>query len=109
MLSGRSGAAVLLCRCLHLLLLIRFRYACCRSHTAALLFILQALSCYQEAVRLRPCYADAFTGMGVVLKELKRRPEAEACFEAVVRLRPNCALAHGNLAGGRDTGKVHVC
>jgi hypothetical protein len=43
--------------------------------------------------------ADAFTGMGVVLKDLKRLPEAEACFEAVVRLRPNCALAHGNLAG----------
>jgi protein O-GlcNAc transferase len=61
----------------------------------------QALSCYQEAIRLRPCYADALTGMGVVLKELKRRPEAEACFEAVVRLRPNCALAHGNLAGDR--------
>lgn len=43
--------------------------------------------------------ADAFTGMGVVLKDLKRLPEAEACFEAVVRLRANCALAHGNLAG----------
>lgn len=37
--------------------------------------------------------------IGVVLKDLKRLPEAEACFEAVVRLRPNCALAHGNLAG----------
>lgn len=60
---------------------------------------MQALGCYQEAVKLRPGYADAFTGMGVVLKELKRRAEAEACFEAVVRLRPSCALAHGNLAG----------
>jgi hypothetical protein len=37
---------------------------------------------------------------GVVLKDLKRLSEAEACFEAVVRLRPSCALAHGNLAGG---------
>jgi hypothetical protein len=37
--------------------------------------------------------------LGVVLKELKRRSEAEACFEAVVLLRPACALAHGNLAG----------
>jgi hypothetical protein len=53
----------------------------------------------QEAVRLRPAYADAYTGMGVALKELKRRDEAEACFAQVVRLRPGCALSLGNLAG----------
>ncbi len=50
-------------------------------------------------MRLRPAYADAFTGMGVALKELKRRDEAEACFSQVVRLRPGCALSLGNLAG----------
>jgi Flp pilus assembly protein TadD len=53
----------------------------------------------QEAARLRPDYADAFTGMGASLKELKRMGEAEACFERVVRLRPGCALSLGNLAG----------
>jgi len=58
---------------------------------------LQALM--QEAVRARPVYADAFTGMGISLKELKRREEAEACFQQVVRLRPGCALSLGNLAG----------
>ena len=57
----------------------------------------------QEAVRLRPGYADAFTGLGVSLKELKRRDEAEACFEAVVRLRPRCALSLGNLAGAHQS------
>lgn len=50
-------------------------------------------------MRLRPAYADAYTGMGVALKELKRRDEAEACFAQVVRLRPGCALSLGNLAG----------
>lgn len=49
---------------------------------------------------------------GVVLKDLKRLPEAEACFDAVVRLRPNCALAHGNLAGkhthGVESPSLHV-
>ena len=50
-------------------------------------------------MRLRPNYADAYTGMGVSLKELRRRPEAQACFETVVRLRPGCALSLGNLAG----------
>lgn len=53
----------------------------------------------QEAVRARPGYADAFTGMGISLKELKRREEAEVCFQQVVRLRPGCALSLGNLAG----------
>ena len=55
--------------------------------------------CEQEAVRSRPAYADAYTGMGISLKELKRREEAEACFQQVVRLRPGCALSLGNFAG----------
>ncbi len=50
-------------------------------------------------MRARPGYADAFTGMGISLKELKRREEAEACFQQVVRLRPGCSLSLGNLAG----------
>ena len=50
-------------------------------------------------MQLRPSYADAYTGMGVSLKELKKREEAEGCFQAVVRLRPGCALSLGNLAG----------
>lgn len=50
-------------------------------------------------MRARPGYADAFTGMGISLKELKRREEAEACFQQVVLLRPGCSLSLGNLAG----------
>ena len=60
----------------------------------------QALCLFlQEAVRLRSNYADAFTGMGVSLKELGRKEEAVACLQQVVRLRPHCALSLGNLAG----------
>jgi protein O-GlcNAc transferase len=44
--------------------------------------------------------------MGVALKELRRKPEAEACFEAVVALRPACALSLGNLAGEGAGGGV---
>ena len=54
-------------------------------------------------MRLRISYADAYTGMGVSLKELKRKEEAEQCFAQVVRLRPNCALSLGNLAGNADS------
>ena len=53
----------------------------------------------QEAVRLRANYADAYTAMGVSLKELGRKAEAQACFQVVARLRPGCALSLGNLAG----------
>ena len=64
----------------------------------------------QEAVRARPNYADAFTGMGISLKELKRREEAEACFQQVVRLRPGCSLSLGNLAGERSYPlKAEMC
>ena len=61
--------------------------------------VTHTVSTVQEAVRLRSSYADAFTGMGVSLKELKRKEEAEHCFAQVVRLRPHCALSLGNLAG----------
>lgn len=54
---------------------------------------------WQEAVRLRSNYADAYTGLGMSLKELKRKEEAEVCFRQVVALRPACALSLGNLAG----------
>lgn len=57
-------------------------------------------------MRARPNYADAFTGMGISLKELKRREEAEACFQQVVRLRPGCSLSLGNLAG--EHSYLHV-
>lgn len=53
----------------------------------------------QEAIRLRANYADAYTAMGVSLKELGRKQEAQACFQVVARLRPACALSLGNLAG----------
>lgn len=53
----------------------------------------------QEAVRLRANYADSYTAMGVSLKELGRKQEAQACFQVVARLRPSCALSLGNLAG----------
>lgn len=68
---------------------------CCKFE----LLTIDMLSVVQEAVRLRQKYADAFTGMGVSLKELKRKEEAEQCFAQVVRLRPHCALSLGNLAG----------
>jgi protein O-GlcNAc transferase len=65
------------------------------------------VACYQEAIRLQPSNVDARTGLGVSLRELGRRTEAEAEFRAVVTQRPECALALGNLAGVLyDQGKL---
>ena len=52
-----------------------------------------------EAVTARPDYAEAFTGLGLSLKELGRLKEAEASFESVVHLQPDSALGLGNVAG----------
>ena len=43
------------------------------------------------------------------LKESKRKDEAEACFQQVVRLRPGCALSLGNLAGALPAPFSHCC
>lgn len=63
------------------------------------IFVFLILLFVKQAIRVKLNYADAYTGMGVSLKELKRKDEAAACFERVVKLRPGCALSLGNLAG----------
>ena len=42
---------------------------------------------------------EALTGLGLSYKELGRLPDAQAAFEAALRLQPHNALALGNLAG----------
>lgn len=57
------------------------------------------LTFLQEAIKFKPNYTDAYTGMGVSLKETGRKQEAIACFQRVCNLKPHCALSYGNLAG----------
>ena len=52
---------------------------------------------YQEAIRLRPGYAEAHNNLGVVLLQKDRIDEAIARFESALRIEPFYADAHNNL------------
>jgi predicted O-linked N-acetylglucosamine transferase (SPINDLY family) len=57
-----------------------------------------AAECYQQAIVLRPDWADAHNNLGTVLYDLDRLAEAEACFRRALTIRPENAMALDNLA-----------
>jgi len=56
----------------------------------------KALEAFQEAIRLKPGYAEAHNNKGVVLSKLNRWEEALEAFEEAIRLKPGYADAHYN-------------
>jgi tetratricopeptide (TPR) repeat protein len=58
----------------------------------------EALSDYEEAVRLKPDYYKARGNLGNALRSLGRTPEAIAQYEEALRIYPEFAEAHNNLA-----------
>jgi protein O-GlcNAc transferase len=67
----------------------------------------QALSYYEEAIRIDPLFADAYSNMGNLLKELGRLDEAITKYEMAIQLKPHFADAHNNLACAyKDCGRV---
>ena len=57
----------------------------------------RAIECYRKAIRLRPDYADAHTGLGAALSESGRPDEAIQHFREATRLEPASAFARNNL------------
>ena len=53
----------------------------------------EELASYEEAIKLRPDYVEAWYGRGVTLLDLKRPEEALLSFEEATRLRPDYAEA----------------
>jgi hypothetical protein len=51
----------------------------------------------RQAVRLRPQAAEANNNLGLVLADLGRFEQAEACYHEALRLNPGYAEAHTNL------------
>jgi tetratricopeptide (TPR) repeat protein len=57
----------------------------------------EALAAFEQALRLDPNNALAYSNRGKVLHELGRPKEALASFEQALRLDPDLAVAHNNL------------
>ena len=56
----------------------------------------EAAACYQQALRLKPDYAEAHNNLGNVFKE-KGPDQAAACYQRALQLKPDYALANYNL------------
>src|SRR5262245_30695964 len=73
-----------------------------------------ALPHYQEAVRLKPDYADAYNNMGTVLAALGKPEQAIESYNEALRLNPEHAEGHQNLGiamenlGRLDEARVHL-
>ena len=58
-----------------------------------------AISHYEQALLIKPDYAEAHNNLGNTLLELGRVPEAVGHFEQALRVAPNSARVHYNMAG----------
>ncbi len=58
----------------------------------------KAVESFEEAIRYRPDYGDAFTNMGIAWHRGGRLDLAERAFRQALRLKPDSLAAHKNLA-----------
>jgi tetratricopeptide (TPR) repeat protein len=56
----------------------------------------EAVAAYEQAMRLDPNYALAYSNKGFVLCEFQRYDEALTVYEQAIRLDPDSALAYNN-------------
>ena len=57
---------------------------------------LQAIVCYDQALDIKPDYADAWNNKGNSLANLKRYEEAIACYDRALDIKPDYAYAWNN-------------
>ena len=57
----------------------------------------EALASYNQAIALKPDFAEAYNNLGNTLKELGRLDEVLASFTKAITLKPDFAEAHHNL------------
>ena len=58
----------------------------------------EAMTQFEEALKIRPHYADALNNHGYTLFEMGRLPEAIEEYRKSLRIQPNYPTAHNNLA-----------
>jgi tetratricopeptide (TPR) repeat protein len=64
----------------------------------------EAIAHYQQALRIKPDYADAHNNLGVALMGQGRVQEAIGHFEQALRIKPDYAEAHVNLGNALALG-----
>jgi len=62
----------------------------------------EAISQYQEAIRLKPGYAEAHNNFGVALDKQDQTDKAIRQYQEAIRLEPDYANAHNNLGFALD-------
>jgi len=62
-----------------------------------------AIAHYEEALRLRPDYAEAHSNLGMALASIGRTQEAIAHYKEALRLKPGFAEAHNNLGNALNS------
>ena len=60
--------------------------------------VVQAIDCYQQALNLRPDYAEVYNNLGLAFKQQKRLDEAVVCYRRALEANPRYAVACNNLA-----------
>lgn len=61
----------------------------------------------QEAIRISPTFADAYSNMGNTLKEMQDVQGALQCYTRAIQINPAFADAHSNLASiHKDSGNI---
>ena len=57
----------------------------------------EAIAQYQEALRLKPVFAEAHNNLGIALDETGRAADAIPHYQEALRIKPDYAEAHNNL------------
>ncbi|MBA0859413.1 hypothetical protein Goshw_006619, partial [Gossypium schwendimanii] len=69
----------------------------------------EAISCYNEVLRIDPLAADGLVNRGNTYKEIGRVSEAIQDYICAINIQPNMAEAHANLASAyKDSGHVEA-
>ncbi|XP_040960103.1 probable UDP-N-acetylglucosamine--peptide N-acetylglucosaminyltransferase SEC isoform X3 [Gossypium hirsutum] len=70
---------------------------------------MEAISCYNEVLRIDPLAADGLVNRGNTYKEIGRVSEAIQDYICAINIQPNMAEAHANLASAyKDSGHVEA-
>ena len=60
--------------------------------------VAEAINCYQQALILKPDYAEVYNNLGMALKRQNRLEAAIECYKKAFKFKPDYAIAYNNLA-----------